>query len=196
MDTGESSGTASVITTIIKEDGKIKPPRREAPMGRKGERNSERYIPENNVSRIPITSVGIWLELEKALDKRKILDQWVESLVLAGAITWGKLEPQDMQVFFESTLTEGHYANECPQKNKRTTKALLFEEYEDIVEEANLKGYEVAYSDEEDNRSVYSAYITEEGDSFLESDTESEEVYQERSKSSKLKIGKKALQKK
>ena len=25
--------------------------------------------------------------------------------MLAGAITWGKLEPQDMQVFFESTLT-------------------------------------------------------------------------------------------
>ena len=91
METGESSGTAAIITTIIKGDGKIKLPRTEAPTGKKGEKNSEWYIPENNVPRIPISSVGIWLELEKALDKRKALDQWVESLVLAGAITWGKL---------------------------------------------------------------------------------------------------------
>ena len=35
METGESSETAAIITTIIKEDGKIKLPRREAPTGKK-----------------------------------------------------------------------------------------------------------------------------------------------------------------
>ncbi|MDD0148541.1 hypothetical protein PSY31_22910, partial [Shigella flexneri] len=53
---------------------------------------------------------------------------------------------------------EGHYANECPEKGKRSTKA-LFEKYEQIVEVANMKGYEIAYSDDEDDdRSVYPAW--------------------------------------
>lgn len=52
---------------------------------------------------------------------------------------------------------EGHYTNECPRKEKRTSKA-LFENYEDIIETANTKGYEVIYYEDEDNKSVYNAY--------------------------------------
>lgn len=36
--------------------------------GKKGENNSERYVPEDNKSRVPITTHGIWLNLEKTLD--------------------------------------------------------------------------------------------------------------------------------
>ncbi|KAL6218811.1 hypothetical protein ACLB2K_012020 [Fragaria x ananassa] len=49
---------------------------------------------------------------------------------------------------------EGHYANECPKKDKRSSKALIAE-YDEAIEYANLKGFEVAYSDEE-NESIYS----------------------------------------
>lgn len=52
--------------------------------------------------------------------------------------------------------------------------ALLFEEYEDIMEVANVKGYEVTYSNNENNQSIYLAY---EEDSSSESDMTSEEEY-------------------
>ena len=48
MDIGESSEIRT--TTIIKEDGTAKLPRKEGPTCGKGERNSERFIPENNKS--------------------------------------------------------------------------------------------------------------------------------------------------
>lgn len=67
---------------------------------------------------------------------------------------------------------EGHYANECPTKEKRTSKALL-EEYEDIIKTVNTKGYEVVYSEDEDSKSVYPAYTEEESSS--DSDMSSEE---------------------
>ena len=43
---------------------------------------------------------------------------------------------------------EGHYANECPKRDKRASK-ILIAEYGEAIEFANLKGLEVAYSDEE-----------------------------------------------
>ena len=64
METGESSGTTQV-TTIIKEDGKVKIPKKEVPTCKNGERNSERYIPSDNIPRASITTQGAWLELEK-----------------------------------------------------------------------------------------------------------------------------------
>ncbi|KAL6194350.1 hypothetical protein ACLB2K_035434 [Fragaria x ananassa] len=49
---------------------------------------------------------------------------------------------------------EGHYANECPIKDKRSSKVLIAE-YDEAIEYANLKSFEVIYSDEE-NESIYS----------------------------------------
>ncbi|KAL6226017.1 hypothetical protein ACLB2K_004865 [Fragaria x ananassa] len=49
---------------------------------------------------------------------------------------------------------KGHYANECPKQDKRSSKALIAE-YDEAIEYANLKGFEVAYFDEE-NESIYS----------------------------------------
>lgn len=54
MGIGENFGIK--ITTIIKEEGKVKLLVRERPMGKKGERNSERYIRDNNIPRIPIST--------------------------------------------------------------------------------------------------------------------------------------------
>ncbi|KAL6218110.1 hypothetical protein ACLB2K_011327 [Fragaria x ananassa] len=63
---------------------------------------------------------------------------------------------------------EGHYANECPKKDKRA----LIAEYDETIEYANLKGFEVAYSDEE-NESIYSLEYP--SDSETESTSENSE---------------------
>ena len=69
--------------------------------------------------------------------------------------------------------SEGHYANECPKKDKRNSKA-LFEEYDSVVKIANMEGFEIAYSEDEDNMSVYSAW-SEEDSSSEDSDLDFEE---------------------
>ncbi|KAL6205372.1 hypothetical protein ACLB2K_022632 [Fragaria x ananassa] len=61
--------------------------------------------------------------------------------------------------------------NECPKKDKRTSKVLLAE-YEEAIDYANLKGFEVVYSDEE-NESVYSLEYP--SDSETESTSEDSE---------------------
>ncbi|KAL6130306.1 hypothetical protein ACLB2K_068687 [Fragaria x ananassa] len=66
---------------------------------------------------------------------------------------------------------EGHYANECPKKDKRTSKVLLAE-YEEAIDYANLKGFEVVYYDEE-NESIYSLEYP--SDSETESTSEGSE---------------------
>ncbi|KAL6205766.1 hypothetical protein ACLB2K_023018 [Fragaria x ananassa] len=66
---------------------------------------------------------------------------------------------------------DGHYANECPKKDKRSSKALIAE-YDEAIEYANLKSFEVAYSDEE-NESIYSLEYP--SDSETESASESSE---------------------
>ncbi|KAL6138579.1 hypothetical protein ACLB2K_063860 [Fragaria x ananassa] len=66
---------------------------------------------------------------------------------------------------------EGHYANECPKKDKRASKVLLAE-YEEAIDYANLKGFEVVYSDEE-NESIYSLEYP--SDSETESTSEGSE---------------------
>ncbi|KAL6144083.1 hypothetical protein ACLB2K_054778 [Fragaria x ananassa] len=70
---------------------------------------------------------------------------------------------------------EGHYANECPKKDKRSSKVLIAE-YDDAIEYANLKGFEVAYSDEE-NESIYSLEYP--SDSETESASEGSEEDEE-----------------
>ncbi|PRQ45196.1 hypothetical protein RchiOBHm_Chr3g0487531 [Rosa chinensis] len=55
--------------------------------------------------RVPIMNYGIWLNLDKALDKRKAIDQWVDSLMMSSALTLGKFEAPDLQVYYETTLT-------------------------------------------------------------------------------------------
>ncbi|KAL6189333.1 hypothetical protein ACLB2K_040722 [Fragaria x ananassa] len=70
---------------------------------------------------------------------------------------------------------EGHYANECPKKDKRSSKALIAE-YDEAIEYANIKGFEVAYSDEE-NESIYSLEYP--SDSETESASENSEEDEE-----------------
>lgn len=78
-------------------------------------------------------------------------------------------------------------ANEFPKKEKRTSKALLFEEYKDIIETTNIKGYELVYSkDKDDSKSIYSAYAKE--DSSSNSNMTSEEEYIELSSFYILKV--------
>ncbi|MDD0245788.1 hypothetical protein PSY47_23870, partial [Shigella flexneri] len=60
-------------TFIIREKGKLKLPVQKAPTGKNGERNSQRFVPEDKIPRVPISNYGIWLDLDKALDKRKTL---------------------------------------------------------------------------------------------------------------------------
>lgn len=74
--------------------------RKKALHAKKGEINSKRYIPEDNIPRVSITTHKIWLSLEKALDKRKVIDQWTESLTLTRALTLGNI-----QIYYEATLT-------------------------------------------------------------------------------------------
>ncbi|KAL6206444.1 hypothetical protein ACLB2K_023692 [Fragaria x ananassa] len=71
---------------------------------------------------------------------------------------------------------EGHYANECLKKDKRTSKVLLAE-YEEAIDYANLKGFEVAYTDEE-NESIYSLEYPSDSDteSISESSEDEEEI--------------------
>ncbi|MDD0213410.1 hypothetical protein PSY81_23740, partial [Shigella flexneri] len=49
--------------------------------------------------RVPITNYDIWLNLDKSLDKRKTIDKRISALTL------GKFEAPDLQVYYEPTLT-------------------------------------------------------------------------------------------
>lgn len=44
-------------------------------------------------------------------------------------------------------------ANECPKKDRRTTKT-LFEDYEAVIEVDNIKCYEIVYSEDENDMSI------------------------------------------
>ncbi|KAL6125613.1 hypothetical protein ACLB2K_073669 [Fragaria x ananassa] len=68
---------------------------------------------------------------------------------------------------------EGHDANECPKKNKRSSKALIAE-YDEAIEYVNLKGFEIAYSDEE-NESIYSLEYPSESETESASESSEEE---------------------
>lgn len=69
---------------------------------------------------------------------------------------------------------EEHYicqiVNECSKKDRRTTKT-LFEDYEAVIEVANIKCYEIVYSEDENDMSIYLAWSEE--DSLFESEIDS-----------------------
>ncbi|PRQ31374.1 hypothetical protein RchiOBHm_Chr5g0034781 [Rosa chinensis] len=101
MEEGENSKT----TFITREKEKPKIPVKKALTGRERERNSQRFVLEDNLPRIPIFNYGIWLNLDQALNKRKTIDQWVNSLMMTSALTIGKFEAPDLQVYYVTILT-------------------------------------------------------------------------------------------
>lgn len=51
-------------------------------------------------------------------------------------------------------------ANECP-KNDRRTRKILFEDYEAVIEVANIKCYKKVYYEDENDMSIYLAWSEE-----------------------------------
>lgn len=104
MEEAETSQSSPAQTTFFRIGGGTKLPHRKGPSGRKGERSSQKFVPQENVSLTPLTHLGVWLDLDKALDKKKIIDDWCASLLVASCTTYHKLEPQDLQMVYETTL--------------------------------------------------------------------------------------------
>ncbi|KAL6227979.1 hypothetical protein ACLB2K_001933 [Fragaria x ananassa] len=45
-----------------------------------------------------------WLDLGKALDKKKAIDDWVNAMFMAACTTYGKFEAQDLKIVYQATL--------------------------------------------------------------------------------------------